>query len=621
MALRPPDRILLATARHSATRMVVLCLVTTAGSGAALLFPAALGRTLDLLLAADAADAAATAAAVRWTLLCAALTLATVVLDALGTVLTGTTNARATAWLRDRLLRRVLSIGPDAASRFTPGDLVTRCTTNAAHAGTAPNALAAAFAALVTPVGGLIALALIDPLLAAVFLAGAPVLILLLRAFARSSSDCVARYQQVQGELAGRLVEALGGARSVAAAGSEPAERRRILAPLAELSHQGHRMWQVQGRASAQAAAVVPLLQITVVAVGGVLLGSGALSVGELLAAARYAVLATGIGVLVGHLNALIRSRGAAGRLSDVLTVPPVRYGEDTLPADGPGQLRLRGVTVVRGERIVLHGLDLTVPGGSTVAVVGRSGSGKSVLAAVAGRLAEPDEGEVLLDGVPLTRLDRAHLRREIGYAFERPALLGGSIGGTIAFGAPGADPGTVRAAARAACADGFIRTLPQGYDTPCAQAPLSGGETQRLGLARAFTHGGRLLILDDATSSLDTVTEHRVGQALLNDAPARTRLIIAHRAATAARADLVAWLDGGRVRALAPHDRLWHRLDYRAAFGAADPPADDPSDDLSDPGGGAGDAPGGRSDRPGGADGGEPATRRADGEEAVPRG
>ncbi|MEV4185532.1 ATP-binding cassette domain-containing protein, partial [Streptosporangium canum] len=124
-----------------------------------------------------------------------------------------------------------------------------------------------------------------------------------------------------------------------------------------------------------------------------------------------------------------------------------------------------------------------------------------------------------------------------------------------------------VRAAARAACADTFVRRLPLGYDTPLEEAPMSGGERQRIGLARAFAHGERLLILDDATSSLDTVTERQVSGALAGELRGRTRLIVAHRVATAAAADRVIWLDGGRVRAYDSHRVLWDDPGYRAVF------------------------------------------------------
>ncbi|KUJ68072.1 ABC transporter ATP-binding protein [Streptomyces albus subsp. albus] len=551
---------LLTTLRHSTGRAAAVCLLSTGSAAAALALPAALGHTLDLVLTAPHG-----AGTHHWILGCALLTGLAVLLDAGDGLLTGTTTARSTAWLRHRLLGHTLAAGPEAG--LPPaGDLVARLVGNAAQAGAAPTALASLLSAVFLPLGGLIALALIDPWLAAAVLLGLPLLGALLRTFVRDTGDSASRYQRSQGEIAGRLMEALHGLRTISAAGTVPRETDRILEPLPELSRQGYRGWRVQGRSTAQAAALAPLLQIAVLAVAGLRLGSGALSVGSLLAAARYATLATGFGVLVGLLNALVRSRAAAHRLHEVLTAPARLHGTRQ-PAPGPGTLELRGVCAARAGRTVLHQIDLVVPGGTAVAVVGRSGSGKSTLAALAGRLIDPDRGQVLLDGVPLPELSRPGLRGAIGYAFARPALLGGTLGGTIGLGAEQPPPERVARAARDACAEEFIRLLPDGYATACAQAPLSGGEAQRLGLARAFAHRGRVLVLDDAMSSLDRVTESRVAEALARRAAHRTRLIVAHRAATAARADLVVWLEDGRVRAVAPHARLWHLADYRAVF------------------------------------------------------
>lgn len=555
--------LLRSTVRHSGPRCTALALVSMAATGANLALPLALGRALDLLLAGDPGGA-------RWVLWSTGLVLAVAALDAVETVLAGTTSARSTAWLRHRLLGHVLAVGPRAVGRFGPGDLVARLVGNAAQAGTAPATTAALLAALAGPLGAVAALGLIDPLLMVVFLAGAPLLALVLRALARGSSDCAARYQRAQGRIAGALAEAVAGHRTIAAAGIAGRTVARVLGPLPELSRAGHRMWRVQGRAAARTAAVAPLLQLSVVATAGVLLTRHRLSVGELLAASRYAVLAAGIGVLVGHVSGLVRARAGADRLAEVLAEPPTPYGARSLPPAGPGlpvgRLELRSVTVRRGGRAVLGGVDLVVPGGSTLAVVGRSGAGKSLLAAVAGRLTDPDEGEVRLDGVPLRELDRRELRAAVAHAFERPALLGESVADTIAFGVSRPSPARVREAAGAAHADAFVRRLPQGYATPCADAPLSGGEAQRLGLARAFACDSRLLVLDDALSSLDTVTEHRITEALLGPAGG-SRLIIARRVTTAARADAVAWLDGGRVRAVGPHAALWRTAAYRELF------------------------------------------------------
>lgn len=547
-----------AVVRQGGARCAALCAVSTAATAIGLLLPALLGHTLDLLL--DRAPAA------RWVAGCAGAVGLLALLDGCAGVFSGTADAQATAWLRRHLTGHVLALGPRAVARFGAGDLVARLVGNAAQAGTAPGALAALVAALAGPVGAVLALGLIDPWLAAVFLAGAPVLALLLRAFTRDTSACVAEYQRVQGRIAGALAEAVGGVRTIRAAGAEDRETARILAPLPELSCAGHRMWRVQGRAAARAVTVAPLLNLGVLAVAGLLLARHRLSVGEVLAAFRYAVLATGVGALVGQLAALARARAATGRLAEVRAEPAPGHGTRRLPP-GNGRLELRAVTALRGGRTVLDGIDLTVPGGTTLAVVGRSGVGKSLLAQIAGRLTDPDTGEVLLDGVPLRDLAHAELRGAVAYAFERPALPGTTIEDTIAFGLTPATPAAVRTAARRAHADDFVRRLPAGYATRTADAPRSGGESQRLGLARAFAHGGRLLILDDALSSLDTVTEHRISQTLLAPDPSHTRLLIAHRATTAARADRVAWLDAGRVRAVATHRELWQDPKYRAVF------------------------------------------------------
>ncbi|MFD9366668.1 ABC transporter ATP-binding protein [Streptomyces sp. NPDC060020] len=561
---RTADRALVAAARHSGgrTAAVLGCAVTAAA--AALAEPAVLGHTLDLLLRRDPSGPA-------WTLLCAAVIVAEVALDAVAARLSGEVDGRSTARLRRLGLAGLLRTAPHHAARHAPGETAARLTAHAAEAGKVPAAVAHALAALLPPLGAVVALFLIDVWAALAFLAGVPLLVLLLRAFTRDTRTSIARYQQVQLATAGRLVEALAGARTIAAAGTADRERARILARLPELGTEGRRMWQVYGGTTARSAALMPMLLYAVLAVGGIRLSAGAIGVGELLAVLRYAGLAAGIGAVTGGLAAVVRGRSAARRAADLLTLPVLGHGRAELPDGGPGTLELRGVRVVRSGATVLHDISLVVPGGSTVAVVGRSGAGKTLLAAVAGRLTDPDEGEVLLDGVPLRELTAEALRREVGHAFDRPVLLGDTVGEAIGCGpGPAPDPETVRAAARAAGADPFVRRLPHGYGTRLADAPLSGGEVQRLGLARAFCHAGRLLVLDDATSSLDTVTAREVERALAHRIRPGTRIVVAHRLSSAVRADLVVWLEEGRMRAAGPHAELWRdEPAYRAVFAA----------------------------------------------------
>ncbi|MGW6685452.1 ATP-binding cassette domain-containing protein [Streptomyces sp. NPDC054961] len=558
------DRALVAAARHSGGRTAAVLVCTVGAAAAALAEPAVLGHTLDLLLRRHPSGPA-------WTLLCAAVIAAEVALDAAAARLAGEVDGRSTAWLRRLGLARLLRTAPHHAARHAPGETAARLTAHAVEAGKVPAAVAHAVAALLPPLGAVAALFLIDLWTALAFLMGVPLLVLLLRAFARDTLTSVARYQEVQLATAGRLVEALAGARTIAAAGTADRERARILAHLPELGAEGRRMWQVYGGTTARSAALMPLLLYAVLAVGGIRLSAGAIGVGELLAASRYAGLAAGIGAVTGGLAAVVRGRAAARRTAVLLALPALDHGPAELPEGGPGTLELRGVRVVRGGSTVLHDISLVIPGGTTVAVVGRSGAGKTLFAAVAGRLTDPDAGQVLLDGVPLREVTAEALRREVGYAFDRPALPGDTVGGAIGFGA-GPDPGgeAIRAAARAAGAEVFVRHLPHGYGTRLADAPMSGGEVQRLGLARAFCRAGRLLVLDDATSSLDTVTAREVERALAQEVRPGTRIVIAHRLSSAVRADRVVWLEDGRVRATGTHAVLWrHEPGYRAVFAA----------------------------------------------------
>ncbi len=536
------------------------------------------GRTAGRLAVGDPAGALAD---------CAILVALIVGCGAVTDLATGVSGATATARLRRLLAGHVVAAGPgllagantgsDGNAGFSAGDTVSRVVGGAADAGTGPASALLAATAVLPPLGGVIALGLIDPWLVAAFAVGFPVFAIILRRLVRDSSDVSARYSRAQGAIAGRLLDALAGARTIAAAGTQARERERVLAPLPLLREHGYASWRVQARAAAQAMTIAPALQVIVVAVAGVELSRHRITAGDLVAASQYAVLAVGLGASVGLVSRIGRARGGARRAAELLARPRPRYGARNLPAGygpaGRGELRLSGITVRHRGEAVLRDLDLTVPSGATVAVVGRSGAGKSTLARLAGRLADPDAGTVLLDGTDLRELTRASLRESVAYAFERPELVGDTPDDVIRFGFRRPDDAQVRAAAGHAQAAAFLARLPRQLSTSLDETPLSGGEVQRLGLARAFAHVGRarLLVLDDATSSLDTVTEMLVARAITSELSGLTRLIVAHRATTAARADLVGWLDEGRIRALAPHGELWAHREYRAIFGAAE--------------------------------------------------
>ena len=557
------DRLLRQVIRYGGGWTTTLAATALVGAAAELTLPAVLGLAVDAALGDSGAG---------WLALAGGLLLLIMATDTLGDLAGGYSTARAVARLRHHLVRHLLMLDPRTAARYPVGDLVTRIVGPAADAGQAGVTVVFGLIALLPPVGSVVALTLLEPWLGVTFLLGLVLLAVLMRAFVVDASAAVAGYQQTQGVIAGRLLEALGGTRTIAAAGTVRQEVERVLDPLPQLRRHGQRTWSTLARATTRNASVAPLSQLSIVAVGGWSVSTGWLTPGQLFAAVQYAALGAGLGAVVATLNRLVRTRAGARRVQQLLGEPAQPHGRETL-SGGDGTLTLHGVTVLGdGDRPVLDRVDLCVPGGTTLAVVGRSGAGKSTLAAVAGRLRDPDAGTVLLDGVALPRLSRAALRDAIGYGFERPVLVGDTIADVLRLGDGTRSPGTgwspadLRRATGAAAIDDFVERLPHGYRTRTADVPMSGGQAQRLGLARALS-ARRLLILDDATSSVDTVTEHRMAQAVTAHLDGRTRLIVTHRAATAAAADLVAWLDSGRLRASGHHRDLWADPAYRAIF------------------------------------------------------
>jgi ATP-binding cassette, subfamily B, bacterial len=487
--------------------------------------------------------------------------------DALLQLADGRLTASVTADLRGCLLRQVLALGRGGSRRFPQGDMLARLIRSSAEAATAIPVTVSAVTQSLASAAAIAALGLISPLLLTVPAVGVPLGAMLARTFNADVTRLITGYQETLGQIASHLSGALDGITTISAAGTWTQETERIISPLNRLRQLGRQMWRRSGLGVWRSGVLLAVMQVAVLAIAGVQVAHHQLTPGGMLAAVGYLALGYGFLGNAWAQLALARARASAGRLSEVMAAAPLTSGHGALPP-GPGELEFRRVCVYvpngGGERL-LNGLDLLIPGGRCVAVVGRSGAGKSTLAALAVRLIDADEGEVLLDGQPLPAIEAGLLRGAVAFAPERPVLFGTTVADAIGPGTPAA----LRSAALAADAHSFISRMPHGYQTPLAEAPLSGGERQRLGLARAIAHGGRLVVLDDATASLDAMTERLVRQAIADSMPDRTKLVVAHRAATASSADLVAWLHNGRIRALAPHDELWPDPEYRDLFGA----------------------------------------------------
>jgi ATP-binding cassette subfamily B protein len=287
---------------------------------------------------------------------------------------------------------------------------------------------------------------------------------------------------------------------------------------------------------------------------------------GELAAFVLYAVMLANAGAQLSEVwGEVQRAAGAAERLFEVLRVAPaIRIPAAPRPLPEPvlGRIVFAGVRFsypTRPGQWALDGLDLVVEPGETIALVGPSGAGKSTVLHLLLRFYDPQEGHITLDGIDLRDLAPAALRARLGLVPQDPVIFSEDAAANIRLGRPRASEAEVRAAARAAAADGFIAALPAGYATHLGAkgVTLSGGQRQRLAIVRAVLRDPAVLLLDEATSALDAESEQAVQQALAGLSRGRTTLVVAHRLATIRRADRILVLDHGRVVASGDHAAL----------------------------------------------------------------
>jgi ATP-binding cassette subfamily B protein len=301
---------------------------------------------------------------------------------------------------------------------------------------------------------------------------------------------------------------------------------------------------------------------LVVWAAGAWLVFGGSVTVGALTAFLAYISRFYGrVEALVRMLPATQRAAASAQRVFDILdcrptvaeAAPPVR------PGRLEGRIEIAGVHFRYGSREVLHGIDLVIEPGEMIGLVGSSGSGKSTLANLVCRFYDPSSGSIRVDGIDLRELAITDYRRNLGCVLQEPFLFFGTIADNIAYGSPGASRERIVAAARAAGAHEFILAQPLAYDTRVGErgSGLSGGERQRLSIARALLVDPRILILDEATSSVDAETEAIIQAAIDRLVAGRTTIAIAHRLSTLRRANRLVVLDAGRIVEIGTHDEL----------------------------------------------------------------
>jgi ATP-binding cassette subfamily B protein len=399
--------------------------------------------------------------------------------------------------------------------------------------------------------------------LALLALGALPLLNVAATRFSKKMGPISFELQQELAELSGVVEESVSGIRVVKGFGAEDLQRARLAVEVDA----------VQSRALAASrlrAGFIPLVDflpavalVMILWYGGHLVLDGDLQVGQLVAFNSYILMLVWPLRMSGMMIAMAsRMSASAGRVHEVLATDP-------LIADPPrGRSLPEGGGEIRFERVdfsyhdgaaVLDGLDLHVRPGEAVAVVGPTASGKSTIARLLPRFYDVDDGRVLIDGVDVRTMKLDELRSQVGIVFEDTFLFSDTVRSNIAFADPNATMDQVRRAAELAGAADFIDDLPDGYETVIGEHgfSLSGGQRQRLAIARAVLADPRVLILDDATSSVDPSKEHEIRAALREVMTGRTTIIIAHRPATIALADRVVLLDAGRVVAEGTHEEL----------------------------------------------------------------
>ena len=469
--------------------------------------------------------------------------------------------------LRTRIFDHLLTLDLGYFQRTRAGQLISGIITEVDQTKTVITAsLLSLFQNLVVVAITLVVLSQISLRLTLLTLACVPAMVLLLQTLLKRLRRHARARAHERGEVTSTITERIGAVRLIRAYGEEGRESKRFASQATRYRKQVIRTQRYSSLTSPLTEVFSGFLIIVIIWAGTrpALIGLGAPLAPEAIIVFLMAALklTSPLKTISSYPAVMAVTLASAERVFEILDEPST---EADRPGEGPARferdLVFDRVSFRYGQGDpVLSDVSFTLPKGRVVALVGPSGAGKTTLADLVPRFHDPTGGQVLMDGVPLTRLTRRSLRSLLGVVSQDTVLLNDTVHANIAYGSPGATRAQVEAAAQAANADLFVAQLPQGYETLLGErgTRLSGGQRQRIAIARALLRDPPILILDEATSALDTESERLVQQAIDRLMAERTVLVIAHRLATVRDADAIVVLDAGRVTERGTHDELF---------------------------------------------------------------
>jgi ATP-binding cassette subfamily B multidrug efflux pump len=465
--------------------------------------------------------------------------------------------------LRNDLFARLVSLSSDFYARQRTGDIMARATNdlNAVRMMLGPGVMYWTETSL-TFVLAIAVMAFTNWQLTIFAVLPAPLVSVAVMLFGRAIHERFEAIQAMFSDISSRVQENLSGVRMIRAFVQEAAELRRFEELNQQYIAQNLRLVRVSGLFQPLLEGLIGITFLVVLWAGGYQVLQGRISLGG------FVMFNTYMGTLVWPMIALgwvvnLMQRGSASmaRINQIMRErPTIAAPESPVPVPHvAGEIEFRGVTLAYPSGRALDGVDLLIPAGATVAVVGHTGCGKSTLASLVPRLMDPTQGSVSLDGIDLRKLDPAELRRNIGFVPQETFLFSATIAENIAFGVERATDDEIHRAAELAGLAGDIESFPNGYQTMVGERgiTLSGGQKQRTAIARAVLRKPRILILDDALSSVDTLTEERILNGLTDVMQGRTVILISHRVSTVRQADFIVVLEKGRIVEQGTHAEL----------------------------------------------------------------